>query len=148
MGPTFKPLTQKERLEIVWKMSPPERLAELQLTPEILEHWVEVSVSLMCCGKGYSPSGTARKHSFPDFNTACSHCPVSVQRASMFSMPQPRGPDDKVSGFNFELKPWTGFSRSDATFTDVPGEHNTLMDIDHASQFQKLFRSRLEARGV
>jgi hypothetical protein len=61
MAPTFKPLTQKERLEIVWKMSPPERLAELQLTPETLEHWVEVSVSLMRCGKGYSPAGTARE---------------------------------------------------------------------------------------
>ncbi|KAG2143360.1 atromentin synthetase [Suillus cothurnatus] len=128
MAPTFKPLTQKERLEIVWKMSPPERLAELQLTPETLEHWVEVSVSLMRCGKGYSPTGTA-------------------PAIDVFYAVPPRGPDDKVNWLN-ELKPWTGFSRSDPTFTDVPGEHNTLMDIDHASQFQKLFRSRLEARGV
>ncbi|KAG1898712.1 atromentin synthetase [Suillus fuscotomentosus] len=128
MVPTFKPLTQKERLEIVWNMSPPERLAELQLTPETLEHWVKVSASLLRCGKGYTPSGTA---------------PV----IDIFYAVPPRGPDDKVNWLK-ELKPWSAFSRSDPIFTDVPGEHNTLMDIDHASQFQKLFRSRLEARGV
>ncbi|KAG2357723.1 hypothetical protein BDR07DRAFT_1490376 [Suillus spraguei] len=128
MAPALKPLAQRERIEIVWKMSPPERLAELQLTPETLQHWIDVSASLMRCGKGYSPSGKA-------------------PAIDIFYAVPPRGPDDKVSWLN-ELKPWTGFSRSDPTFTDVPGEHNTLMDIDHASQFQKLFRSRLEARGV
>ncbi|KAG1879971.1 atromentin synthetase [Suillus subluteus] len=65
-------------------------------------------VSLMRCGKGYSPSGTA-------------------PAIDVFYAVPPRGPDDKVNWLN-ELKPWTGFSRSDATFTDVPGEHNTLMD--------------------
>jgi hypothetical protein len=72
---------------------------------------------------------------------------LSSAAIDVFYAVPPRGPDDKVNWLN-ELKPWTGFSRSDPTFTDVPGEHNTLMDIDHASQFQKLFRSRLEARGV
>ncbi|KAG0696521.1 atromentin synthetase [Suillus ampliporus] len=129
MTSTFKPLTKKERLEIVWNMSPPERLTDLQLTPEKLAHWVEVSASLMRCGKGYDPSGSA-------------------PAIDVFYAVPPRGPEDKVNWLNNELKPWTAFSRSDPAFTDVPGEHNTLMDIDHASQFQKLLRGRLEARGL
>ncbi|KAG2146607.1 atromentin synthetase [Suillus bovinus] len=116
MVPSFKPLTQKERLEI------------LQLTPETLEHWIKVSMSLLRCGNGYTPMGTA-------------------PAIDVFYAIPPRGPDDKVNWLK-ELKPWADFSRTDPTFIDVSGEHNTLMDSDHASQFQKLFRSCLEARGV
>jgi hypothetical protein len=35
-----------------------------------------------------------------------------------------------------------------ASYTDVPGQHYTLMDSDHVTQFQKIFRDRLEARGL
>lgn len=148
MVPTLKPLTQKERLGIIWKMSPPERLAELQLTPETLEHWVKVSVSLLHCGEGYSPSGTARKLFISRLQQSLLTLPcLSSAAIDVFYAVPPRGPDDKVNWLK-ELKPWVSFSRSEPTFIDVPGEHNTLMDIDHASQFQKLFRSRLEARGV
>jgi hypothetical protein len=56
---------------------------------------------------------------------------------------------------NKQLKPWQGFCRRDvegredgATFTDVPGQHYTLMDFDHVPFFQKIFRERLEARGI
>ncbi|KAG1730106.1 atromentin synthetase [Suillus paluster] len=129
MAPTLKPLTKKERVDVVWDMAPPERLTDLQLTPEKLAHWVEVSASLMRCGKGYEPSGTA-------------------PAIDVFYAVPPRGPEDKVNWLNNELKPWTAFSRNDPAFTDVPGEHNTLMDFDHASQFQKLLRGRLEARGL
>ncbi|KAG2047838.1 atromentin synthetase [Suillus hirtellus] len=126
--PTFKLLMQKERLKIVWNMLPPECLTKLQLTPETLKHWVKVSASLLCCGKGYTPSGTA-----------------SV--IDIFYAVLPCGLDDKVNWLK-ELKSWSAFSHSNPVFTDVPGEHNMLMDIDHASQFQKLFHSHLEARGV
>ena len=61
----------------------------------------------------------------------------------------------KADWVNKQLKPWQGFCRRDiegredgATFTDVPGQHYTLMDFDHVPGFQKIFRERLEARGV
>lgn len=54
----------------------------------------------------------------------------------------------KVDWLNNQLKPWSGFSRGEASYIDVPGEHHTLMDLEHVPQFQKIFRSRLEARGL
>jgi hypothetical protein len=54
----------------------------------------------------------------------------------------------KSDWLNNQLKPWSGFSRGEPTYTDVPGQHYTLMDFDHVPQFQKIFRSRLEARGL
>ena len=54
----------------------------------------------------------------------------------------------KADWLNNQLKPWEGFSRGEASYTDVPGQHYTLMDFDHVPGFQKIFRSRLEARGL
>ena len=53
--PVLRPLTRKEQLDAVWKLSPPERLLELQLTPEKLDHWVDIAGSLIECGKTYEP---------------------------------------------------------------------------------------------
>ena len=58
LAPALRPLTRKEQLEVVWKLSPPERLIELQLTPEKLDHWVDIAGSLIECGKTYDPSGS------------------------------------------------------------------------------------------
>ncbi|KAG1722039.1 uncharacterized protein EDB91DRAFT_1034826, partial [Suillus paluster] len=46
LGPVLRPLTRKEKLHVVWKMAPPERIAELRLTPEKLDHWFDVAASL------------------------------------------------------------------------------------------------------
>ncbi|EGN97544.1 hypothetical protein SERLA73DRAFT_169847 [Serpula lacrymans var. lacrymans S7.3] len=127
LAPTLRPLTRKEQLDVVWKLSPPERLVELQLTPEKLDHWVDIAGSLIECGKDYNPSG-------------------SVAVADVFYAIPLRG--SKSDWLNNQLKPWSGFSRTEPAFTDVPGRHYTLMDFDHVPQFQKIFRSRLEARGV
>lgn len=54
----------------------------------------------------------------------------------------------KEDWLNKQLKPWAGFGRSEPSYTDVPGQHYTLMDFDHVPGFQKIFRSRLEARGL
>ena len=58
LAPTLMPFTHKEQLDAVWKLSPPERLLELQLTPEKLDHWVNIAGSLIECGKTYEPSGS------------------------------------------------------------------------------------------
>jgi thioesterase domain-containing protein len=54
----------------------------------------------------------------------------------------------KEDWLNKQLKPWAGYSRAEPSYTDVPGHHYTLMDFDHVPGFQKIFRARLEARGL
>ncbi|KAG1844295.1 atromentin synthetase [Suillus tomentosus] len=127
LTPTLRPLSRKEQLEVVWKLSPPERLIELQLTQEKLDHWVDIAGSLIECGKEYNPAG-------------------SVSALDVFYAIPLKG--TKADWLNKQLKPWDGFSRGQATYTDVPGQHYTLMDFDHVPQFQKIFRSRLESRGL
>ncbi|KAH7886559.1 putative quinone synthetase [Phlebopus sp. FC_14] len=127
LAPSLRPLTRKEQLEVVWKLSPPERLVELQLTPEKLDHWVDIAGSLIECGKEYNPSG-------------------SVSVVDVFYAIPLRG--SKADWLNKQLKPWQEFSRGEPSYTDVPGQHYTLMDFDHVPGFQKIFRSRLEARGL
>ncbi|KAG1842374.1 atromentin synthetase [Suillus subalutaceus] len=127
LAPALRPMTRKEQLEVVWKLSPPERLVELQLTAEKLDHWVDIAGSLIECGKDYNPSG-------------------SVSAVDVFYAIPLRG--SKSDWLNNQLKPWSGFSRGEPSYTDVPGQHYTLMDFDHVPQFQKIFRGRLEARGL
>ncbi|KAG9312428.1 atromentin synthetase [Chiua virens] len=127
LAPSLRPLTRKEQLDIVWKLAPPERLIELQLTPEKLDHWVDIAGSLIECGKAYEPGS-------------------SVSSLDVFYAIPLRG--SKEDWLNKQLKPWGDFSRSEPSYTDVPGQHYTLMDFDHVPGFQKIFRSRLEARGL
>ncbi|KAG1758240.1 atromentin synthetase [Suillus occidentalis] len=127
LAPALRPMTRKEQLEVVWKLSPPDRLIELQLTPGKLDHWVDIAGSLIECGKDYNPSG-------------------SVSAVDVFYAIPLRG--SKSDWLNNQLKPWSGFSRGEPSYTDVPGQHYTLMDFDHVPQFQKIFRGRLEARGL
>ncbi|KAG1728369.1 atromentin synthetase [Suillus paluster] len=127
LAPTLRPLSRKEQLEVVWKLSPPDRLIELQLTQEKLDHWVDIAGSLIECGKDYNPSG-------------------SVSALDVFYAIPLKG--SKSDWLNNQLKPWDGFSRGAASYTDVPGQHYTLMDFDHVPQFQKIFRNRLESRGI
>ncbi|KAG1857008.1 atromentin synthetase [Suillus subalutaceus] len=127
LAPPLRLLTRQEQLEFVWKMSPPERIVELQLTLEKLDKWVDLAGSLIDCGLDYNPSGSVSA--------------LEVFYAIPFA-------GTKVDWLNNQLKPWSGFSRGEASYTDVPGEHHTLMDFEHVPQFQKIFRSRLEARGV
>ncbi|KAG2745464.1 atromentin synthetase [Suillus brevipes Sb2] len=127
LAPTLRPMARKEQLEVVWKLSPPDRLVELQLTPGKLDHWVDIAGSLIECGKDYHPSG-------------------SVSAVNVFYAIPLRG--TKSDWLNDQLKPWSRFSRGEPSYTDVPGQHYTLMDSDHVTQFQKIFRDRLEARGL
>ncbi|KAG2035527.1 atromentin synthetase [Suillus americanus] len=120
-------LPKQEQLEFVWKKSPPERIVELQLTPEKLDKWVNLTESLFCCGLDYSPSGSVSA--------------LEVFYAIPFA-------GTKVDWLNNHLKQWSKFSRGEVSYTDVPGDHHTLMDLEHVSQFQEIFRSRLEAHGL
>ncbi|KAG2106139.1 Alpha/Beta hydrolase protein [Suillus discolor] len=88
----LSPMTRKEQLEVVWKLSPPDRLVELQLTPEKLDHWVDIAGSLIECGKDYNPSG-------------------SVSATDVFYAIPLRG--SKSDWLNNQLKSWSGFSRGE-----------------------------------
>ncbi|KAG2356634.1 atromentin synthetase [Suillus spraguei] len=136
LHPSVKMLTRQEQLEFVWKLSPPERIVELQLTLEKLDKWTDVAISLINCGVDYIPTGSVSA--------------VDVFYTTAFA-------GSNVDWLNNQLKPWTGwsrgeawsgFSRSEVAYTLVPGEHTTLMDLEYVPQFQKIFRSRLEARGL
>ncbi|KAG1737993.1 atromentin synthetase [Suillus lakei] len=129
-------LTRQEQLEFVWKLSPPERIAELQLTVEKVDKWTNVAKSLINCGVDYIPTGSVPS--------------VDVFYTTAFA-------GSNVEWLNNQLKPWTGwsrgeawddFSRSEVSYILVPGEHTTLMDLEYVPHFQKTFRSRLEARGL
>ncbi|KAG2136557.1 uncharacterized protein EDB93DRAFT_1253854 [Suillus bovinus] len=127
LAPPLRLLTRQEQLEFVWNVSPPRRIVELQLTIEKLDKWVDLVGSLIDCGLDYNPSG-------------------SVSALEVFYAIPLAG--TKADWLNNQLKPWSNFSRGEASYTDVPGEHHTLMDFEHVLQFQKIFRSRLEARGL
>ncbi|KAG1869226.1 atromentin synthetase [Suillus tomentosus] len=127
LAPPLRPLTKQEQLEFVWKMVPPERIVELQLTLEKLDKWVDLARSLIDCTLDYNPSGSVAA--------------LDVFYAIPFS-------GTKADWLNNQLKPWSDYSRGEASYTDVPGEHHALMDLEHVPQFQKILRSRLEARGL
>ncbi|KAI5986032.1 hypothetical protein F5J12DRAFT_868787, partial [Pisolithus orientalis] len=58
---SLRPLSRKDQFDLIWKLSPPERLIELQATLEKLGHWLDISGSLIECGKEYNPSGSVRE---------------------------------------------------------------------------------------
>ncbi|KAG2099303.1 uncharacterized protein F5147DRAFT_814431, partial [Suillus discolor] len=118
--------TRQQQLEFVWTLSPPERVIELQLTLKKLDKWTNVATSLINCGVDYTPT--------------CSVSTVDVFYTTPFA-----GSD--VDWLNNQLKPWTGWSRGEASYILVP-ENTTLVDFEYVPQFQKTFRSRLEARGL
>lgn len=72
-------------------------------------------------------------------------CSISASIDVFYATPL-RG--SKEDWLNKQLKPWASFSRSEPSYTDIPGQHYTLMDSDHVPFFQKIFRERLEARGL
>jgi acyl-CoA synthetase (AMP-forming)/AMP-acid ligase II/thioesterase domain-containing protein len=135
LAPPMRELpTKEDQLNHLWNLAPPERLHELQLTIPKLDHWVGIATSLIECGKNYVPGG-------------------SVECLDVFYAIPLAG--TKEDWLNNKLKPWTEFCRRDvegrpngSTFTDVPGQHYTLMDIDHVPFYQKFLRERLEARGL
>ncbi|KAG2099301.1 uncharacterized protein F5147DRAFT_777422 [Suillus discolor] len=121
-----------QQLEFVWTLSPPERVVELQLTLEKLDKWTNVAMSLINCGVDYTP-------------TCSPHL--------MFSTPLP-SPYPMLTGSTTTIQAttgwsrgevWSSFSRGGASYILVPEEHTTLMDFEYVPQFQKIFRSRLEA---
>ncbi|KAG1873931.1 atromentin synthetase [Suillus subluteus] len=136
LHPSVSLLTRQQQLEFVWKLSPSKRIDELQLTIEKLDKWTDVAMSLINCGVDYIPTGSVSA--------------VDVFYTILFA-------GSNVDWLDNQRKPWSGwsrgeawsgFSRSEVSYILVPGEHTTLMDSEYVPQFQKIFRSRLEARGL
>ncbi|KAH0835534.1 Alpha/Beta hydrolase protein [Lanmaoa asiatica] len=140
LAPALRPLTREEQLEVVWKLSPPERLVELQLTPERLDHWIDIAGSLIECGKTYEPSGSlCASFVFSSCTPRCANMfYFSVAGCLLRHSPSAVA---KRNWLNKHLKLWAGFSRSEPSYIDVPGQHYTLMDFEHVPTFQKIFRN-------
>lgn len=144
--------TREEQLQYVWDMAPPERLHELQLSIPKIDHWVGIATSLIECGKGYLPGGSVGSYSTIQPHAFKSHAPSTDTLDVFYAIPL-KG--TKADWLNNQLKPWKNYCRQEiegkengCTFTDVPGRHYTLMDIDHVPFFQRFLRERLEARGL
>ncbi|KAI9566632.1 Alpha/Beta hydrolase protein [Boletus coccyginus] len=112
-------------IDAVWELSP-EHLLELQLTFERLDRSVGIAGSLPECGKMYVPSGVDRLS--PSILIVPTYL-ISASLDVFYAIP-------------------LRFDRSEPSYTDVPGHHDTLMDFDHVPGFQRIFRKRLEARGL
>lgn len=145
-------LPKEEQLQKVWDMAPPQRLHELQLSIQKIDHWVGIARSLIECGKTYVPSGSVGEYPVSTPVPSCYSHIITEVLDVFYAIPLKGTKDDWL---NKQLHPWRDFCRRDverrgdgATFTDVPGRHYTLMDFDHVPGFQKIFRERLEARGV
>lgn len=54
----------------------------------------------------------------------------------------------KTDWLNRRLKGWGAFSRTEPSYIDIPGQHYTLLDVQHVAQFQKILREKLEIRGL
>jgi thioesterase domain-containing protein len=123
LSPMLTPLSKQEQLEYVMRISPKERLAELDLDIHKFEAWTDLAQSLLKMGREYEPSG-------------------SVRSLSIFYAIPLRG--TKEDWLNKELRQWDHFSREPNRYIDVAGEHYTLMGAKHVSTFQAILRKELE----
>lgn len=119
--------TPRQQIEALWTESSQDRIAQLKLTPGLLEKWVGIAQALITCGKDYQPSG-------------------SVRSATVFYAVPLAG--EKQAWLDRQLRPWQGFVREPMRFVDVPGAHYTLMDGDHAVEFQRHLRGELHRAGL
>ncbi|KAG1741641.1 atromentin synthetase [Suillus lakei] len=111
LAPALRPLTRKEQLEVGGSCRPLNVSSSSSGRPRsLITGWTSPGLSLRC-GKDYNPSG-------------------SVSAVDVFYAIPLRG--SKADWLNDQLKPWSGFSRGEPSYTD----------------FQKIFRGRLEARGL
>ncbi|MFI0168723.1 alpha/beta fold hydrolase [Streptomyces sp. NPDC017095] len=119
----LRPLDRPEQLGRLLALAPPDRLAELDLDTERFTAWAELADSLTGLGRTYQPTGEVA-------------APLSV----FYAVPL-RG--TKQDWLDHELKRWADFTREEARYIDVPGEHYTLMGPRHVAVFQSLLRAEL-----
>jgi acyl-CoA synthetase (AMP-forming)/AMP-acid ligase II/thioesterase domain-containing protein len=99
------------------------RLAELDLDARKFKEWMRIAVSLGMMGKDYVPSG-------------------NVESATvLYANPRWVTLD---SWLNDQLRGWDAFVRRGARYIQVPGEHHSLLDVEHLNTFQSVLRAELK----
>ena len=140
---------QEAQLQRVFDMAPPQILHELQLSITKFSRWVDITGSTTGRAESYVPSGSVGEY-LVSTPPGCSQIIPDVLDV-FYATPLKGTQADWIK----RLMGWQDFCRRDVngredgiTFTFVPGSHFTLMDLDHVPFFQKIFRERLEARGI
>jgi acyl-CoA synthetase (AMP-forming)/AMP-acid ligase II/thioesterase domain-containing protein len=119
----LRPLSKEEQLAHLIEISPPERLAELDLDLERFTAWADLADGLTGLGRTYHPSG-------------------SVRSMSVFYAVPLRG--TKQDWLEKELRRWDDHTQEPNRYIDVPGEHYTLMGPRHVATFQSILRAELD----
>ena len=119
----LRPLGKEEQLAHLIRISPPERLAELDLDLPRFTAWADLADGLTGLGRTYQPSGTVRSMNI------------------FYAVPL-RG--TKQDWLDKELRRWDDFTTEPNRFLDVPGEHYTLMGPKHVATFQGILRAELD----
>lgn len=106
--------------------APAQRLAELDLDLARFAKWVEVAFALVKLGRGYEPNGDVAA-----LDVFYASPPVRYR-----GLPRQAWLEDR-------LRNWTGFSRSEVRFLELPGRHQDVMG-KHVADFQAIVHEALE----
>ncbi|KAF2726952.1 putative non-ribosomal peptide synthase-like protein [Polyplosphaeria fusca] len=117
-------------LDFVLNAADKDRLAELSLTQEGFENWVNVAFGLQSMAREYEPTG-----SVSSIDIFCAE-PLAVVAAS------------KDEWKSQQLSRWSEFCETEPRIHDVDGSHYTMINEQHVFTFQKVLRKAMEARGV
>jgi acyl-CoA synthetase (AMP-forming)/AMP-acid ligase II/thioesterase domain-containing protein len=130
ISPEMHKLTQSEVLDFIISKSRPERMTEMALTKEKLEGWASLSHMMHVIAHDYDPSG-------------------SVKCMDIFyAIPLQAVSKSKEEWKKNHLSKWHDFVREDVRWTEVDGEHYTMMGPEYVVPFQKKLRHALAERGL
>ncbi|NEC37344.1 non-ribosomal peptide synthetase [Streptomyces rubrogriseus] len=118
----LRPLPEADQLAYLVAHAPERRLTELDLTLERFTAWVHLAQGMVHLGRTYEPSG-------------------SVERVDVFYCTPLKG--TKQDWLDQQLRHWDRFTRRPNTYTEVDGEHYTLMSPQHVQAFQATLRREL-----
>ena len=122
--------SHSEVLDFIISKARPERMREMALTKEKLESWASLSHMMHVIAHHYDPSGSV----------AC----MDV----FYAIPLQAVSKDKQHWLDNHLSKWHDFVRGDVRFTEVDGEHYTMMGPEYVVPFQKKLRHALAERGL
>jgi acyl-CoA synthetase (AMP-forming)/AMP-acid ligase II/thioesterase domain-containing protein len=107
----------------IMELTPPRRLAQLNLDLARFKAWAELAYSLVTIGEKYQPVG-------------------NINSATVFYANPLRG--TKQDWLDTHLRRWDGFARASNRYIEVPGEHNSLLGPRHVAAFQAILRAELD----
>lgn len=121
IGESIKHLSHDDQIRWVLDHAPQTRVKELALSHAKFKRWLDVTQSLINCGKGYDPEGNV------DEVTVFHAIPFRGTKAEWLDM----------------LQGWDQFVRTGVRFVEVAGYHYTLMSPENVRSFSKKLKAEL-----